>query len=153
MYRRLVLITTVALVLAGGGPEHLRLAAGRATGSSGHTAGLHLAYEDQDTAESLMNDYIIWSSVVNSLNKWRSRRAANGHRVSPIGPAAGGSNGSPRRLLRRTTHHRTRRDEEVVCYRDVGCFRDEGPFDYLVSAIDCVRAVRPLELVDDGIGM
>lgn len=23
------------------------------------------------------------------------------------------------------------RDEEIVCYRNVGCFRDEGPFDYL----------------------
>ncbi|KAK8731852.1 hypothetical protein OTU49_007300, partial [Cherax quadricarinatus] len=26
---------------------------------------------------------------------------------------------------------RVRRDEEVVCYMDLGCFRDEGPFDYL----------------------
>ena len=26
---------------------------------------------------------------------------------------------------------RVKRDEEVVCYADVGCFRDEGPFDYL----------------------
>ena len=26
---------------------------------------------------------------------------------------------------------RVKRDEEVVCYGDVGCFRDEGPFDYL----------------------
>ena len=24
-----------------------------------------------------------------------------------------------------------KRDEEVVCYPEVGCFRDEGPFDYL----------------------
>lgn len=24
-----------------------------------------------------------------------------------------------------------KRDEEVVCYKDLGCFRDEGPFDYL----------------------
>ena len=23
-----------------------------------------------------------------------------------------------------------KRDEEVVCYKDVGCFQDEGPFDY-----------------------
>ena len=26
---------------------------------------------------------------------------------------------------------RVKRDEEGVCYGDVGCFRDEGPFDYL----------------------
>ena len=26
---------------------------------------------------------------------------------------------------------REKRDEEVVCYADVGCFRDDGPFDYL----------------------
>ena len=26
---------------------------------------------------------------------------------------------------------RTKRDEEHVCYGDVGCFRDDGPFDYL----------------------
>ena len=28
-------------------------------------------------------------------------------------------------------HRRFKRDEEVVCYKAVGCFRDEGPFDYL----------------------
>jgi len=28
-------------------------------------------------------------------------------------------------------HHREKRDEEVVCYGELGCFRDEGPFDYL----------------------
>ncbi|XP_037077008.1 pancreatic triacylglycerol lipase-like [Pollicipes pollicipes] len=36
--------------------------------------------------------------------------------------------------LRRGTHkHRRRwkRDEEVVCYKELGCFRDSGPFDYL----------------------
>ena len=27
--------------------------------------------------------------------------------------------------------HREKRDEEVVCYGDLGCFRDEGPFNYL----------------------
>ncbi len=26
---------------------------------------------------------------------------------------------------------RRKRDEEVVCYPDLGCFFDEGPFDYL----------------------
>ncbi len=26
---------------------------------------------------------------------------------------------------------RTKRDEEVVCYPDLGCFFDDGPFDYL----------------------
>lgn len=26
---------------------------------------------------------------------------------------------------------RENRDEEVVCYRNLGCFKDEGPFDYL----------------------
>ena len=27
--------------------------------------------------------------------------------------------------------YREKRDEEVVCYSDVGCFWDDGPFDYL----------------------
>ena len=27
--------------------------------------------------------------------------------------------------------YRAKRDEEVVCYSDVGCFFDDGPFDYL----------------------
>lgn len=26
---------------------------------------------------------------------------------------------------------RAKRDEESVCYEEFGCFRDEGPFDYL----------------------
>ena len=26
---------------------------------------------------------------------------------------------------------RQKRDEEVVCYGELGCFRDEGPFNYL----------------------
>ena len=28
-------------------------------------------------------------------------------------------------------YYRVRRDEEIVCYADVGCFRDDGPFNYL----------------------
>lgn len=28
-------------------------------------------------------------------------------------------------------HHLEKRDEEVACYGELGCFRDEGPFDYL----------------------
>jgi hypothetical protein len=36
-------------------------------------------------------------------------------------------------MIKNGTHrrHRRRRDEEMVCYRNFGCFRDEGPFDYL----------------------
>ena len=26
---------------------------------------------------------------------------------------------------------RKRRDEEIVCYGDLGCFHDDGPFNYL----------------------
>ena len=28
-------------------------------------------------------------------------------------------------------HRRHKRDEEVVCYPEIGCFRDDGPFNYL----------------------
>ena len=28
-------------------------------------------------------------------------------------------------------YFRRKRDEEVVCYGELGCFRDEGPFNYL----------------------
>ncbi|CAG0880518.1 unnamed protein product [Cyprideis torosa] len=31
----------------------------------------------------------------------------------------------------KATNRRVKRDEEVVCYQELGCFRDEGPFDYL----------------------
>ena len=34
-------------------------------------------------------------------------------------------------LILNTSFFRGKRDEEVVCYTDVGCFRDDGPFDYL----------------------
>ena len=30
------------------------------------------------------------------------------------------------RLIRR----RVKRDEEIACFGELGCFRDEGPFDY-----------------------
>ncbi|KAI1290044.1 Pancreatic triacylglycerol lipase [Halotydeus destructor] len=73
----------------------------------GQTSDLKLEYEDHLADESLLSDYILWSSVVNSVRSWKHRR----------------------RLIR--PRHRVKRDEEVICYRDVGCFRDEGPFDYL----------------------
>ena len=33
--------------------------------------------------------------------------------------------------LHKKLHHRTRREVSKVCYEDVGCFEDTGPFSYL----------------------
>ncbi|KAA0203368.1 hypothetical protein HAZT_HAZT002216 [Hyalella azteca] len=36
-----------------------------------------------------------------------------------------------RKLQRKLRNGRVKRDEEMVCYKDLGCFRDDGAFDYL----------------------
>lgn len=33
--------------------------------------------------------------------------------------------------LHKQLHHRTKREVSKVCYEDVGCFEDTGPFSYL----------------------
>lgn len=33
--------------------------------------------------------------------------------------------------LQKMSHHRMKRDVSKVCYEDVGCFEDTGPFSYL----------------------
>ncbi|XP_043212799.1 pancreatic triacylglycerol lipase-like [Amphibalanus amphitrite] len=35
------------------------------------------------------------------------------------------------RMGKKKSRRRFKRDEEVVCYKELGCFRDSGPFDYL----------------------
>lgn len=51
------------------------------------------------------NDALIFQSVVQSMSEWEEKRARHGHR--------------------------TKRDVSRVCYEDVGCFEDTGPFSYL----------------------
>ncbi|XP_069173439.1 uncharacterized protein [Procambarus clarkii] len=53
------------------------------------------------------DDLRIYEAVVTSMAQWEL------HKLSKM------------------NRKRVRRDEEVVCYPDLGCFRDEGPFDYL----------------------
>ena len=41
---------------------------------------------------------------------------------------------------------RFKRDEEVVCYKELGCFRDSGPFDYLDMLPSPPEEVRDAQL-------
>jgi len=63
----------------------------------------------------------VWSSIATSLAKWSDTKKASDRKKFQ------------QFLQTNQTHrrHRRRRDEEMVCYRNFGCFRDEGPFDYL----------------------
>ena len=63
---------------------------------------------DEENDEKLFNDVLI------SIKLWQDQKTRKEKRLN---------DGSV------LTRHR--RDEEVVCYGDLGCFRDEGPFDYL----------------------
>ncbi|KAG1683085.1 Pancreatic triacylglycerol lipase [Nymphon striatum] len=57
-----------------------------------------------DEAEDI-EEFRVWTSVVDSVAKWKKNKKRKGKRV--------------------------KRDEEVVCYQELGCFRDAGFFDYL----------------------
>lgn len=63
----------------------------------------------------------VWSSIASSLAKWSDSKKARYRRLLEL------------RAAKNNTHrrHRRRRDEETVCYKNFGCFKDEGPFDYL----------------------
>ncbi|RWS24935.1 pancreatic triacylglycerol lipase-like protein, partial [Leptotrombidium deliense] len=64
------------------------------------------------------DDYAVINSVISSMKQWHSlkhKKLLNRHRAV--------------RSLK--VRRRIRRDEEEVCYENFGCFRDEGPFDYL----------------------
>lgn len=58
------------------------------------------------------NDAKLYIDMVESIRQWQERKQL-------------------REEQRRNGHSRTRRDEERVCYPVVGCFLDDGPFDYL----------------------
>lgn len=68
-----------------------------------------------DTAEAEhgdeLNDGKILEDVLISIGEWKDRQQ--------------------KKILHQLFHSRQKRDEEVVCYGDLGCFRDEGPFNYL----------------------
>jgi len=71
------------------------------------------AYHDSEEAErgDELNDGKILEDVLISIGEWKDRQQ--------------------RKILDQLFHSRQKRDEEVVCYGDLGCFRDEGPFNYL----------------------
>jgi len=69
-------------------------------------------HESRDAeAQDERNDGQILKDVLFSISEWKDRQQ--------------------RKLLHQLFHSRRRRDEEVTCYGDLGCFRDEGPFNYL----------------------
>ncbi|XP_050735833.1 TRIO and F-actin-binding protein-like [Eriocheir sinensis] len=64
--------------------------------------------DPEQEKEDEVGDKELYEAVVKSMAEWHLRR-----------------------LAKMRQGHRQKRDEEVVCYKDLGCFRDEGPFDYL----------------------
>lgn len=57
-----------------------------------------------DESADEKNDAEIFRAVVESMKQW---------------------------TLHKKLHHRTKREVSKVCYEDVGCFEDTGPFSYL----------------------
>lgn len=57
-----------------------------------------------DESADEKNDAEIFRAVVESMRQW---------------------------TLHKQLHHRTKREVSKVCYEDVGCFEDTGPFSYL----------------------
>jgi hypothetical protein len=77
--------------------------------------GLVIGGNDDDYDDEAMDEKL-FSDVVNSMRAWKERQEQRRRK----------SDGAAMGIL-----SREKRDEEVVCYGDLGCFRDEGPFDYL----------------------
>ncbi|XP_023245781.1 inactive pancreatic lipase-related protein 1-like [Copidosoma floridanum] len=64
-----------------------------------------------DESADELNDAEIFRAVVNSIHEWELKRQQQQHRIS--------------------LHQRHKREVSRVCYEDVGCFEDTGPFSYL----------------------
>ncbi|XP_023230832.1 pancreatic triacylglycerol lipase-like [Centruroides sculpturatus] len=56
------------------------------------------------------SDYEVWKAIFTSLARWREMK---------------------KKKAQRPHHHIQRRSEGRVCYSKVGCFQDDGAFDYL----------------------
>src|SRR4051812_45514132 len=74
----------------------------------------NLPNEQSDTIQS---DYVLWSSIVNSLKTWSTNKLKN--RLKNLNKQI--SNVRAKRSSSSEPKKRTRRDEEVVCYSRVGC--------------------------------
>lgn len=72
------------------------------------SAPYYWSESDDDDSGGEPNDFQIWSAIAKSLARWQERKTRKAHKS-----------------------HVHRRAEEIVCYQLVGCFRDEGPFNYL----------------------
>ena len=71
--------------------------------------GVFHASEDLELTDEERDGKIL-VDVIASIAEWKDRQ---------------------QRKLLHYLFHRQKRDEEVVCYGELGCFRDEGPFNYL----------------------
>ncbi|CAG2182128.1 unnamed protein product, partial [Oppiella nova] len=83
---------------------------------------IHYSESQLETDYDLdVSDFLVWSTIATSLAKWSDTKKAKTRKHYE------------ERAAKNRTHrrHRRRRDEEMVCYKNFGCFRDEGPFDYL----------------------
>ncbi|TRY75617.1 hypothetical protein TCAL_07503 [Tigriopus californicus] len=83
------------------------------TNASPNASTLTGVFLDPNEPVDEENDAKLFTDMINSVKEWQIHK------------------------LRQDTYKRFssklryKRDEEVVCYGDLGCFRDEGPFDYL----------------------
>ena len=75
----------------------------------------NLVHTDEELLDEL-NDRKIIEAVVTSMAQWNLRKLQKMQR---------------RKNRSQVSIHRSRRDEAMVCYNELGCFRDEGPFNYL----------------------
>lgn len=70
----------------------------------------NLVHPEEELLDEI-NDRQIIQAVIASMAQWNLRKL--------------------QKMQRKTDRHRSRRDEAMVCYNELGCFRDEGPFSYL----------------------
>lgn len=85
--------------------------------------------------------YHIWAAISSSLANWHQRKLERQNRTNVETSASKSKRSTAAERVETTTtataaaagsaKSRRRRDEESVCYHNFGCFRDEGPFDYL----------------------
>ncbi|GAB6025976.1 hypothetical protein CHUAL_011945 [Chamberlinius hualienensis] len=72
-----------------------------------------LSTSSSEIAEEELPDDVVLKAIVSSMQQYYQRR------------------NQAKEKIQKNSLVRRKRDEEVVCYDDLGCFRDEGPFDYL----------------------
>lgn len=140
-----VLNTTLPPILTPLMPlEPLETVSGNASSPSTSTTGSNATTSQQDLIDYQEEmEYIqMWSAISDSLIKWYKRKleknkmpATLKHSRSMEEEDGEADLDHQQEALNSSAAHvprsRRKRDEESVCYKSFGCFRDEGAFDYL----------------------